>query len=35
MKKVLVLRTVNKDLTSYGGFRWPEKGFVSCPDWDP
>src|SRR5579875_727631 len=35
MKKVLVLRTVNKDLTSYGGFRWPEKGYVSCPDWNP
>lgn len=33
--KVLVLRTCNADMTSYGGFRWPESGPVEAPDWDP
>ena len=32
---VLVLRTCNADLTSYGGFKWPESGNVECPDWKP
>ena len=31
---VLVLRTCAADLTSYGGFRWPESGPVAAPDWD-
>jgi hypothetical protein len=32
--KVLVLRTCNADMTSHGGFKWPDKGEVTCPDWD-
>ena len=32
-KTVLVLRTCNADMTSYGGFRWPESGPVEAPDW--
>ena len=32
---VLVLRTCAADLTSHGGFRWPDSGAVECPDWDP
>ncbi len=32
---VYVLRTCNADLTSHGGFQWPEKGAVNCPDWNP
>ncbi len=31
---VYVLRTCNPDMTSYGGFRWPESGPVEAPDWD-
>lgn len=34
-KTTLVLRTRTGDMTSYGGFRWPEKGPVSAPDWKP
>src|SRR5678816_510935 len=34
-KTVLILRTVDRDRKAYGGFVWPEKGEVSCPDWDP
>jgi hypothetical protein len=30
---VLVMRTCAADMTSYGGFKWPEKGPVSAPDW--
>lgn len=30
-----VLRTCRADMTSYGGFVWPESGPVSCPDWQP
>lgn len=30
---VLVLRTCAADMTSRGGFKWPEKGPVSAPDW--
>src|ERR1700741_2332936 len=35
MTHALVLRTCSSDMTSHGGFRWPEKGPVECPDWDP
>jgi hypothetical protein len=34
-KHVLVLRTCDRDLKSYGGFQWPASGPVSCPDWNP
>jgi hypothetical protein len=34
-KKVLVLRTCNSNMTSHGGFKWPKKGRVKAPDWDP
>ena len=33
LKKVLILRTCNADMTSYGGFIWPESGPVKAPDW--
>jgi predicted ABC-type ATPase len=32
---VKVLRTVKSDLTSYNGFKYPESGYVKCPDWKP
>ncbi len=28
-----VLRTCNADMTSRGGFKWPESGYVEAPDW--
>jgi hypothetical protein len=31
----LVLRTCKADMTSHGGFRWPESGPVECPDFQP
>jgi hypothetical protein len=31
----LMLRTCKGDMTSYEGFKWPEEGWVSCPDWNP
>ena len=34
-KHALVLRTCNSEMTSHGGFEWPESGPVSCDDWDP
>ena len=34
-EKVLVLRTCNADMTSHGGFKWPESGLVEAPDWKP
>jgi hypothetical protein len=34
-KTALVLRTCGADMTSYGGFLWPESGPVECPDWKP
>ena len=34
-ESVLILRTCDKDLRSYGGFQWPESGPVEAPDWDP
>ena len=33
--RVLVLRSVDANRQSYGGFQWPELGPVECPDWDP
>jgi hypothetical protein len=35
MKKRLVLRTCKPDMTGYGGFKWPERGPVKAPDWNP
>lgn len=35
MSANLVLRTVRADMTSHGGFVWPESGRVEAPDWDP
>ena len=35
MKPVLVLRTCNENLKSYGAFQWPESGPVQAPDWNP
>ena len=32
---VLILRTCNKDMTTYGGFKWPTSGEVVAPDWKP
>ncbi len=31
--KNYILKTVNSDMTSYGGFKWPKRGIVKCPDW--
>jgi len=33
-EKVLLLRTCNANMTSNGGFKWPENGYVEAPDWD-
>ena len=33
-KKVLVLRTCEPDMSSYGGFVWPESGRVTATYWD-
>ena len=33
--KALILRTCKADLTSHGGFQWPESGEVVAPDWSP
>jgi len=30
-----ILRTCNADMTSYGGFVWPEYGPVQAPNWTP
>jgi hypothetical protein len=30
---MLVLRTCDVNMSSYGGFTWPESGPVKCPDW--
>lgn len=35
MPTALVLRNCKSDLTSRNGFRWPAKGPVECPDWNP
>jgi hypothetical protein len=34
-KYSLILRTCKSDYTSHGGFQWPKRGEVSCPDWNP
>ena len=34
-RHTLVLRTCAADMSSHGGFVWPEAGPVECPDWDP
>ena len=31
----LVMKVVGPDMRSYGGFLWPESGYVEAPDWDP
>jgi hypothetical protein len=31
----LVLRTCNADITSYNNFKYPKKGLVEAPDWEP
>ncbi|NDE98295.1 MAG: hypothetical protein EB034_08460 [Verrucomicrobia bacterium] len=31
----MILRTCNADMTSRGGFKWPESGPVEAPDWKP
>jgi hypothetical protein len=33
--RALVLRSCDSQMGSHGGFRWPEKGIVTAPDWDP
>ena len=35
MNAAYMLKTVNADFTSHGGFRWPRRGKVVAPDWDP
>jgi hypothetical protein len=30
-----ILRTCAADMTSHGGFKWPEIGMVDAPDWEP
>ena len=35
MAVTYMLRTCNADMTSYGGFVYPESGPYSVPDWDP
>jgi len=30
-----LLRTCDKNLKAYGGFQYPEKGYVEAPDWKP
>jgi hypothetical protein len=32
---VLVLRTCDADMNAYDGFKWPKRGRVEAPDWDP
>jgi hypothetical protein len=35
VRTFLALRTCASDMTGYDGFRWPESGSVTAPDWDP
>jgi hypothetical protein len=35
VRTFLALRTCDPDMTSHGGFRWPERGPVEAPDWNP
>jgi len=30
-----MLRTCNAGMMGYGGFRWPRRGYVEAPDWEP
>ena len=32
--RVLILKCINADGTSYNGFQWPESGSVMAPDWN-
>jgi len=32
--KAYILRQCLSDMTSHGGFKWPESGEVSAPDWE-
>ena len=32
---VLCIRTCDGGMGAYNDFRWPKKGYVECPDWDP
>ena len=32
---VLILKTVNTNMTAHDGFLWPSTGPVEAPDWDP
>ena len=32
--ETLVIKTVNSDMTSHGGFLYPERGMVEAQDWD-
>ncbi len=34
-RTALMLRTCHADMTSHGGFVWPESGPVEAPDWSP
>jgi hypothetical protein len=31
----LILRTCKADMTSWDGFKWPRRGKVEAPDWEP
>ena len=31
--KAYILRTCDEDMSSFGGFVWPESGHVAAPDW--
>ena len=33
--KTYILRTCNADMTSRDGFKWPKRGVVAAPDWEP
>ena len=35
IRRIYALRTCNNDLTSHGGFQWPESGRCEAPDWSP
>ena len=34
-KKTYILRTCTADMTSRDGFKWPKRGVVEAPDWEP
>ena len=33
--KTYILRTCTADMTSRDGFKWPKRGVVAAPDWEP